>query len=82
MEILRFRLEIHGIHTKTVPEGLQNSKSIEILKKWSWSPPEPKIHENRLLIRDVCQKCKNISAAEGNKHIFAAQKIVKNSMSL
>ena len=75
-------LEFAGNHTKTVPEGLHSSKAIEILKKWSWSPPEPKIHGNRILIRDVCQKYENMSATEGNKHIFAVQKIGKNSMEM
>ena len=62
--------------------GPQSSKSIEILKKWSWSPPELQIHGNHILIRDLCQKYENMSAAEGKTHIFAAQKIGKNSMEM
>ena len=68
--------------TKTAPVGLQSSKSIEILKKWSWSPPDPKIHGIRILVRDLCNKYEKMSATEGNQHMLAVQKIGKNSMDM
>ena len=71
-EIKGTSIDFAGNPTKTAHEGLQSSKSIEILKKWSWSPPDPKIHRNRTLIRDLCQKYENMSATEGNKHVYSA----------